>query len=245
MGEAAALPSEDPVRQELEAEISRQGLWAEKEWLDLLSQDEHCRLALRKVPVPPDLEAKLLAIPEQGRVKRITAVRKVKLMATIGTCALALLLAAFFLSRSAWRQDSSLQTMALMAINEHLNDRHVDIKPKEGVLFESQFSGHTSFRVRIPDLGPELQLLGGRHCTLGIHPVAYSLWTSKQGEYSLFQFKLADVEVSPISSPRQISPKTPVLAGSPCEVLFWSEGDSGFILVADRGEFLKDIPIDL
>lgn len=69
MGEAACLPPEDPLRQQVEAEIARQGEWAEIEWLELLAQDERFRIGLRRVEVPEKLEQTLLTIPESGLQK--------------------------------------------------------------------------------------------------------------------------------------------------------------------------------
>ena len=70
MGEAAALSPDDPERRAVEAEIAREGEWAEKEWLDLLRFDEHARIELRRVPVPAGLEDRLLSLPGEPASSR-------------------------------------------------------------------------------------------------------------------------------------------------------------------------------
>src|SRR6266542_435282 len=76
MGEVAALPHDDPARQELVQHISQIDGAAEQEWLALVAEDERLRIDLARVTPPADLEARLLAIPQQIRPQSSWFLRK-------------------------------------------------------------------------------------------------------------------------------------------------------------------------
>lgn len=241
MGEVASLPPEDPLRQQIEADIAHEGEWAEKEWMELLTQDEHFRIALRRVDAPHNLEKLLLTIPERKAYLEKKALLKRWQLVTAAVFVFGLIIA--FVAYSIFKQDdeSKLQSIVTLAINDHINDRHLEVATSNANEFIQKLSKHIPFEIVMPDIGKEFQLAGGRPCKLGLHPIVYSLWKSPQGEYSLFQIKLADFGLADFSDNRLVRPKTSALENCPCEVLFWCQGKYGFILVADHGELLRGI----
>lgn len=238
MGEAASLPPEDPLRQEIEQVISQEGEWAEKEWLEVLKQDEHFRIALKRVDVPANLETLLLEIPKvEGSRKTSSTILLVSTVAVVVLFIAALAL--FFSPKNGTSQ--VLQMLATLAINDHINNRHLKVETSNPVEFKEKLNGKVPFDVLVPQIGSDFKLAGGRPCKLGQHPIVYSLWKTSRGEYSLFQLKLSDLGLSSLQGTHLVKPKDPVMSHSPCEVLFWSKGEFGFILVADHGHLLNGI----
>ncbi len=246
MGEAASLPPEDPIRRQIEADIARQGEWAEKEWLELLAQDEHFRIALRRVEIPPNLDKCLLEIPEKGIRSERTSIFSRIAAAVLMVVFLICLYSLFINIESLWkndaaRQQSILQSIATRAVEDHLNHRSIKIETSDPAEFRNKLAGKVPFAVVLPELGSDFKLLGGRSCKFGMNPIIYSLWKAPRGEYSLIQLKLADFDLAGVDKKELVKPKDPLIEKSPCEILFWSSGDAGFILVADRGEYLHGI----
>ena len=75
MGEVAALPPDDPMRREVEAEIASHGYWAEREWLELLGLDECLRIELRRSSKALGLEERLLGVPDETSLPRHRLIR--------------------------------------------------------------------------------------------------------------------------------------------------------------------------
>jgi hypothetical protein len=243
MGESASLPPEDPIRQQIEADIAKQGEWAEKEWLELLSQDEHFRIALRRVEIPPNLQRCLLEIPDRERkrgrnflVRGLLTAAALVLVATVGVLV--------YLGTGTNPNSTEyaiLQDVAARSVEDHLNHRNLKVETSDTVEFKSKLTGKVPFEVVVPELGNDFKLQGGRVCKFGTRPIIYSLWKAPKGDYSLVQLKLSDFGLRSTVGQQLVKPKNPLLANSPCEVLVWAQGDMGFVLVADRGEFLHGI----
>ncbi|MBI4243162.1 MAG: hypothetical protein HY606_03640 [Planctomycetes bacterium] len=239
MKEVITLPSDDPLRLEVESQISQAGEWAEKEWLDLLIIDEKMKLALQKVEVPADIREKLLLIPEESP-RRFTLHLRPGFLA--GMSAIVLLIVAIIFFYNKHVKSNQVQSLIVLAINDHINNRNIEIFSGDIDGLKSELKNQVDFDVILPKFQPDLSVVGGRLCKMVTYPLVYTLWKDRSREYSLFQFKLSDLGIDPFNEPRFITPSDGgALHKSPCEVLWWTDESYGFILVAERGEFLRDI----
>lgn len=226
MGEAAALSPDEPLRRDVEAEIARSASWAREEWQALLREDECLRAQLRVVAVPDHLEPRLLALldaaAQRGRWTPLTRWL---------TVAAAALLVVGLLVTPDLVHSSRLRTVALLAINNHVNDHHVSVETQDAGELGRILSRELPFDVVVPELGEAFELSGGRKCKLGTHPVAYSFWTGPGGKCSLFQYRPGDFEL-PSGMPRRVvHAKPPAVRGEPRSVVLWADGARGYVLV--------------
>lgn len=68
MSEAVLLPPSDPLRQSVVERVAAADGALEREWLELVQEDERLRVELARVrPPPPDLHRRLLDIPAQAQ----------------------------------------------------------------------------------------------------------------------------------------------------------------------------------
>jgi hypothetical protein len=244
MEEAALLPPESPLRQRVEEEVARAGPWAETEWLDLLRFDERMRIALRQMEVSAGLKDRLLAIPHVAQPARALSWSRA---AVAAAGALTLAAAGWMAGRAPPSRpeagppaasgrlpaeaDRALHTLALLAMQEHMNESDLVVRTGRADELRDALGAHLPFPVHVPDLGPGYALLGGRPCHLGGHLVALTLWRAPAGTVSLYQFRSADFDLAAIPGPRLVRPHGPAAGHRPCEVRFWTEGDRGFALV--------------
>ena len=128
MGKVAALSPEESLRREIECDVKRHGSWAQEEWRALLREGEFLREQLQAVSVPDDLQQRLLEIPDAGLPKRWIPRRRWLTAAGLAA-AVALSVTGFLVVRNAI-QSSRLQILALLAINNHLNDPHVSVETR-------------------------------------------------------------------------------------------------------------------
>ena len=238
MAEASALPPDEPQRQELERRIGNEGAWAQQEWSLLLRENACLRTALQEVDVPQDLERRLLAVRETA-VRRRTFVGRWRW--PIATVAAALFMIGVVELMQSRTDSSRLQTVVLLAIDNHLNDQHVSVQTADPRQLEQALEGQVPFDVLIPDLGSDLQLVGGRKCKLGTHPVAYSQWNGPDGDYSLFQFRPDDFGVSERISQTLVRSQEPAGAQHPGGAWIWTEGPHGYVLTGDPENDLRRI----
>ena len=243
MGEAASLPPEDIIRRNVEASISSAGQWAEKEWLEILSQDEHFRIALRKFEVPSGLKQKLLAIPDQKFPKpKVSRQLSLKYLAyAVAAALIAATVAVIIFSQ----KEPDLNQIAMLAINDHINNRNLKIVTNDPEDFKNKITGLVPFEVNTPDFGGNLKLSGGRPCKLGSHPIVYSLWNKANGEFSLFQFRLADFGLSNMAESKIVKPQSQATKNEKSECLIWSKGSFGYILIGEDEESLNEIALRL
>lgn len=234
MGEVSVLSPGDPQRQVVEAEVAQVGGWAEEEWLDLLHADEQLRLALRRVPTPPGLEEHLLAIPDELPRRRFVGRRWLG----VGAVAALALVAVGLLGFLKVRQSGREQTLAQLAVSNHLkdvNDPHLTIESGDRSVVTGELASLVPFTVRIPDLGPSFRLLGGKKCKFGAQAIVYTQWERAGNVYSLHQFCTEDFGLSPAVSRRVVVLKEAPAPGGTREVLLWARGGDGFALVGENG----------
>ena len=254
IGEASALPSGDPLRREVEEEITHLGTWAEEEWLALLEEAERLRLELNRVEVPYALQERLMAIPGQiGKPQNsLRKSSRISLMLKwLGAAAAIIMvfIAALWMANFPLlnkkdlliRNEKDLQNLALLAMNHHLTDHPVTIQTTDSIILAKELSNLMPFSVKIPDLGSELHLVGGTPCSLDSHPVACCLWKGPGGKYSLIQFRLDDFALSPQPKRKLVHQKwsAPGEDGYYCEAMAWTDGERGYILVGHLGSLVE------
>jgi len=66
MTDAASLAPNDPHRLAVVREVVAAGEWAEREWVDLIANDERIRMDLQRVNTPPTLAARLIQLPDEA-----------------------------------------------------------------------------------------------------------------------------------------------------------------------------------
>ena len=242
MLEMVLLSTDDPRRREFETVVAHTDEWTQQEWMKLLAEDERLRLELLRVSPPPGFEARLLAIPDEMGKPGVPYYRARYVASVVGLILL--------LSAGAWYvwrwigTTEKYQTLALLAMSDHIDEIHLAIKTNDVHELEKELSGQFPFPLHLPPLGSQFTLLGGRRCILGAQPVLYSRWKGPQGEYTLFQFRPEDFALEANLPKTLIKPQGPASSGHPCEVMIWTEKAGGYILVADHGEYLKPLLLD-
>ncbi len=246
MGEAAALPPEDPIRREVEARIAASGGWAEEEWLDLLEFDDRVRIELLRIHLPEGLEQNLLNIPD-GIMP--TKSRRIRL--PWQACAAALLIfaaSAVLVWLVGGRGDArmkSLEILAILALKDHVGDAHLAFETDNGEALERFLTGAVPFEVQVPDLGPLVKLKGGRRCVLGLHPVVYSLWEGPGGRLTLYQFQTEKFDLPAPLDKTLVQIEEPLTENQRFGALIWQSGKAGYVLVADEAGTLEDLFPDI
>ncbi len=141
-----------------------------------------------------------------------------------------------------WKSQDTLQSVASFAIDNHLNHREVAINSSDPGEIKQILEHAIPFSVDIPRIDPGFKIIGGRAYKIGANSVAYTLWKAKNNYvYSLLQFRRADFGVGPSERPQILMPQDIVVRHTPCEVLYWSRGDYGFMLVADNGDLMQGV----
>lgn len=240
IADAALLPPGDREREKVEAEVASAGPWAEELWLQILSDDEHLRIALRQVVPPPGLVSRLRSIPDHEPSPRLArvhswlaALRNRMPLRYVAASLVFLVLGVMGWHRAASsaEQERRLQTLALLAMQDHMNESDMVVRASDRSLVARELSQLVAFAVRLPELGRGLKLVGGRPCHLGSHRVALTLWSGGGEVRSLYQFKPHDLGIDRLDRPIVVRPHGPVAGHTPCEVLFWSEAGAGYALV--------------
>lgn len=250
MLEAATLPGDDPSRQEIERTVASAGEWAQQEWTDLLRENSCLREQLQQIEIPVGLEERLLALPDatprvkadrqQERTAACTSKRPLRrrlvlagrwLVAAVALC----VLCAFFVRE--FIASNRLQTVALLAINNHVNhidDPHLSVETEDAEELTRSLAGEVAFEVIVPALDSELRLVGGRKCKLGTHPVVFSLWAGPDGLCSLFQFRASDFGLPSRLNKKLVPAKSPAVADGMSDALIWTQQEFGYVLVNSR-----------
>lgn len=207
LGEAALLPTSDARRQAVETEVARRGGWIREEWLALIGEEEGLRLALRRAQPPADLPERLLVLPDRFWPLRLLPPRlrrPAPWLAGVGVLVL-VFGTLWFLDRPGARADdpeARLREVALLAISDHLDTHDTKILADSAAELSARLSEVVPFAVSIPDLSADFELVGGRRCTLGSHPVAFSSWRSARGTLTVLQLRADDFDL-PRDLPRR------------------------------------------
>lgn len=237
MREAIALPPGDPLRQRVVAAVSGAGGALEREWLELVVEDEKLRMAMARVETPNRLGEKLLAIPAESPSPR--RAWNWSMAAAIVFLALAV--------AGGWRawewnaRNHTLNTLALLSINDHFAETPPAIQTSDPGVFAAAVDPGGVKRTRLPDLGGGFTLLGGGKTHLGPVLSICTRWRGPDGEYTLFQFDPAAFNLPADMEKTLFQPRNPAGGRAPCEILVWIEGGSGFLLAAGLDNCLDEL----
>ena len=230
MSEAAILSPEAPQRRAVEAEIAREGEWAESEWMELLQLDEHLRIELQRVDAPAGLEEKLLAIPSESaksapRLRWAVAAAAAVLLVIAGS-------ALFFLNDREASVNRRIANIGRIIIEDHAagaGEAPLAIETDDISALFAGMEDYVGFTPRSPELPPEYRLTGGRACVLAGRRVIYTRWIKDGREYSLCMFCPDDFGL-----PNEF-PKQAVAGGADKEykALVWARNGCAFALVEE------------
>jgi hypothetical protein len=234
MGEAAALPPDDPERRAVEAGIAREGEWAEKEWLDLLRFDEHARIELRRVPPPAGLEDRLLSLPGEHALQRRPILRWAVTAAAAALVLICVGIAYFFVNGG--NTGRRVREIGIAAIANHAVHEPLTIETHDRSALLASLGPQVHFRAMLPKLSEGFKLMGGRKCSLDDRPVIYTRWERDGYEYSLCLFCPKDFGL-----PNEFPRRTVVPGGGEgkgtYEALVWAEDGCAYVLVAESRAF--------
>lgn len=154
MHEALLLPVGDRKRRQIEAKIAKAGHPIVKEWLTLLRENDLLRLELMRISLPVELENSLLSIPFTYTHSRRPGAF------WFLTSAIAILIA-ITISSFLWMWNNSsqydnLHTLALLAMNDHVEEVHLEIETHDIRKLEQTLKKQLPFDVSLPNLGTEL-----------------------------------------------------------------------------------------
>lgn len=233
MEEACVLPAGDPLRSEVERVVQRSGPAAQATWAELLEEDRTLRRLLGEIRAPVGLVSRLLSLPDSAAEARRRRRRRSLLTVAAAACVLIMVLAGSALMHR-HVESTRITEVAQLAIANFLHDDHVTEVTDDRVDLGGRLSRVLPFTVRLPDLGAEFSLRGGRKCALGPLPVAYASWQGPDGTYALYQMVAADHGV-----PRDLEARLVEVTCGPdderCAVVVWSRGDRAYAMVSRDG----------
>ena len=245
MEEASSLPAGDALRLEIERTVAGNGSPEATRWNDLLTEAQSIREALEDVSVPADLQRRLLTIPDSDPATDLISEKDEKrpVSRLAWVISAVVVIAAGFLLLQPRKSNSRLETVALLAVNNHLNhadEQNLSVETADPDELASVLSRELPFEIAAPRLNAEFQLRGGRKCTLGAHPAALSLWKRGRDEYSVFQFRRNDFGISPLPDARFVQLREPAAGGSGAAWV-WTRGNYGYVLVGSSQSPLEQL----
>ncbi len=186
--------------------------------------------SLAAVPIPEGLRERLAQVPERCPVppwrRRRLTVAAASILFLLGA-------AAWFLSRPpAGSPSRDLRALAALVLEDHLEEPPLTVRTPDPAELRRRLAGSLPFLVLTPPLGQGWRLLGGRRCSLGGRPLAYSRWVGSGTWHSLFQFRPEDFDLPEGLAGWTVDLAPPAVAGPPCRVRVWTDGANGFALVS-------------
>jgi hypothetical protein len=143
---------------------------------------------------------------------------------------------------NSWKSETALQSLITFAIDDHLNHRDTSFRSTDPVALRDALGHELPFSVEMPRIDPSFKVVGGRAVRIGANSVAYTVWNGKNDNvYSLLQFRRVDFGVNAVARPELVTPEDMAVKHTPCQALYWSKGEYGFVLVADHGELLDGV----
>lgn len=239
MGEVAALPPDHPDRQAIVVQISTIGGDLEREWLVLLQFDEQLRLDLARVPVPADLQEKLLKIPSNAVRSQGRIFRNRRVLALAAAVLLALgIWAAVVVSRG--NQPRAVANVASLVAAEHELQPVLSVTSPRANVVSASLQQQVAYPVVIPQLPHDPQLIGGTVLNLDGHKVVYTRWNNGKELCSLYQFCGPDFGVRHFAQRQKLEP-APGQSGHRCSVFMWTEGHCDYALVMESPHSGADV----
>ncbi len=133
----------------------------------------------------------------------------------------------------------SMHTLARTVAADHALDRHTTIETDDAMALAEHVRGRLPFEYALPDLLP-LAVAGGRCCSVGGEPVAFTLLQSGTEPVSLFQFVPESLGVSADHAPKHFRIDDVPGSAGPVFVRVWCEGGAGYALVASERSALPE-----
>ncbi len=240
MLEASLLSPTDPGRIEFEAEIAVGESWARDEWLCLLEENERMRLELISVRVPEGLAESLLQAQTLSSGAKFGLIISSPLLRVAATVVLLLGLGSgVFYFREQAATGRRIAEVAELALDHFVHGSDVSVITLDPDYMARYLEGSVPFPVRMPAVESELSLIGGSSGRLGAYPAVYTRWSyqaKKQSNCAIIQFRSQDFGL-PESVAREVVHSSNVNCPSAkdmnCNVIVWSEGGDGYVLVAD------------
>jgi len=250
LGEASVLASDDPARVAIEARVAERGGWSAAHWSDLLKEGQAWRRLLKDAEPPEELAARLSPIPRQHLPQADTLGRR-RRRPLLWACAAVLLVAVGALAvRFGGRSTSpdapvdwseAISEVARLAIKDHLVTHEQDVLADDPATLARELASHIPFPVDLPDIGADMVPVGGRRCTLGVHPVAFTAWRGPAGRVTLLQMRRADFNLPADMAVQVVRPDLVAAEGRPLEVLFFGRADTVWVVVADDADDLRRV----
>lgn len=241
MNEVALLSHEHPDRQALLREISGIDGPLEREWLDLLREDERLRLELARVDPPPGLEERLLAIArEHPPRRRRWLLRWLAPLAAVVVVGLGVWVAITAVRQQ--RQEAALREFAVLAVAGDERRPELTVTTPDWQVVRASLQDQFPRSLDRPtELDPSLSLVGGRAIMLAGNRVLYTRWQAPDGRNcSLYVFCATDFGLRRPLERRTITPR--VSPGGRVQVLLWTEGHCDYALVLEQVDATEAVP---
>lgn len=230
--EASLLGPDDPERPAVTAELAGLPDGAREEWRLLCAETELLRQEIRRVPVPANLDARLLAVADTHAAPRPSILRRFAWVAAAASVLVCAIVGGLLLLDRRARSER-VRELAALAVASHVYDRHVTVETSDPDRLEQRLAGAVPFAVEVPDLGTAYRLVGGRKCALGTRAVVFSLWEGPAERCSVFQFDPGEFGLEDDLSSVEIRPSRG--AGPPHpRVRIWIEDGRGYVSVHEE-----------
>lgn len=241
---AALLPMGDPLREAAEVAAARGSPEDQARWLAALEEAATLRLALREVRPPADLEARLLALPGQHwplRARGLAASSRWRMaLAAAGVLLVVGVLALLGRGREAGHGSAAdaaaarWMKVAQLAAEDHLGTHALEVLGSDADHVARELAADLQMDVVLPAWGPVARLEGGRRCSLGGAPVAFTRWQGASGALTLVTGRAADLDLSPDRPLERLGAKVTTPDGAVTwPVLVHADGGTFWMVVAD------------
>jgi hypothetical protein len=231
MEEGSFLPSDDPLRLELERDLSSQPSRLREKWLEILAETESLKLKTLDISVPKHLEQRLLNDLEELPAPLKT--RKTPTWMLAAACLFAGVLIGFALNHQ--QEQPPFQQVVLLAADDHINDRRLAVSTSDLDEFERVIKANHQLPVAFPTPAPGFKLVGGRVCHWGQERIVYSLWKKDGLAYSLIQFDAQGMNMPPSQKPCLTCCDDGITSQQPMDLVVWVEQGRGYALVGRQG----------
>lgn len=232
MDEAVLLPEDHPTRKQVMQRVQQAGDWAEEHWVELVTMNERMRLDLPQVTPPTGLTERLLTITATTQTRRHSSVKR-RVVAGAFAAILVIGLAVWQWPAGPGDGATAAQAVAQLAAADHLQEPVMTVRSSNPDEVEAALDAATALAVRMPDLGNDYQIEGGRICKFDKHPVVYTCWRRDGRMHSLYQFKPEAFGMRRgFNRTQTIIQSSPDLPAQRVEI--WSDGPSGYALVCEE-----------
>lgn len=241
MARAAALGPDHPLRHAITVEIAQADEPTQRDWLDLLRDDERLRLNLHRVEIPASLATALDGIPDQapvaGRIGRSFRRHAPLALAAMVLLALGLTVA---LSLPGRMFDRTTQRIARAAMTTHAAQPVLTVRTDDPDQLIARLADHMHIALRMPNM-EGFALVGGAVSQIDGKHVLLSRWTRDGRSYSLYQFCSKDFGLSDDFDRRILCPFAGENPDDPCRVIVWTEGHCAYALADETGDYAAQL----